>query len=101
MAYQSTIRDIAKMANVSVATVSAVINENKHVSPELKQRVQNAISHFDYRPNLVARSLKRNQTNTIGLVFTNITSAVWPPLVRTVQRIAQAKGFDTILVSTE
>jgi LacI family transcriptional regulator len=98
---QVTIRDVAKLADVSVATVSAVLNDNKYVSPELKRRVRKAINQLAYRPNLVARSLKLNQSNAIGLVFTNISSAIWPPLVRTVQKISQAKGFDTILVATD
>ncbi len=101
MADQVTIRDVAKLAGVSVATVSAVLNDNKYVSPELERRVRKAVQQLGYRPNLVARSLKMSQTNAIGLVFTNITSAIWPPLVRTVQKIAQAKGFDTILVATD
>lgn len=98
---QVTMRDVAKLADVSVATVSAVLNSNKYVSPELKRRVDKAIGQLGYRPNLVARSLKRNQTNAIGLIFTNITSAIWPPLVRTVQHIARAQGYDTFLVDTE
>lgn len=96
-----TIKDVAKLADVSVATVSAVLNDNKYVSPELRRRVGKAIKQLDYRPNLVARSLKLAQTNAIGLIFTNITSAIWPPLVRTVQHCNQSNGFDTILSTTD
>ena len=95
-----TIKDVAKLANVSVATVSAVLNGNKYVSPELIRRVKRAIKELDYRPNLVARSLKLNSTNVIGLIFTNITSAIWPPLVCSVQQYSQKHGFDTVLSVT-
>jgi LacI family transcriptional regulator len=96
-----TIREVAKLAEVSSATVSAVINGNKYVSPTLANRVEQAIAKLDYRPNWVARSLKIRATKTIGLVFTNITSAVWPPLVRSVQKTAQQAGFDTFLIPTD
>jgi LacI family transcriptional regulator len=95
-----TIKDVAKLANVSVATVSAVLNGNKYVSPELIRRVERAIKDLDYRPNLIARSLKLNSTNVIGLIFTNITSAIWPPLVRSVQQYSQNHSFDTVLSVT-
>jgi LacI family transcriptional regulator len=96
-----TIRDVAELAEVSVATVSAVVNQNKYVSPELQQRVEQAIDELGYRPNLVARSLKMRETKTIGLIFTNITSPIWPPLVRAAQKVAQHAGFDTFLVTTD
>lgn len=101
MAHRPTIRDVATLADVSVATVSAVINRNKYVSPALEARVEQAIARLDYRPNLVARSLKLSETKTIGLVFPNITSPIWPPLVRTAQNIAQQAGYDTFLVTTD
>lgn len=101
MAKKITIRDVAKLAEVSVATVSAVINNNKYVSPELERRVEAAIEQLNYKPNLVARSLKMQETKTIGLVFSNITSPIWPPLVRTTQNIAQQAGFSTFLVTTD
>ncbi len=98
---RATIRDVAKLADVSVATVSAVINKNKYVSPELEHRVEEAIIQLNYRPNLVARSLKMQETRTIGLMFPNITSPIWPPLVRTVQKLTQQAGFDTFLITTD
>lgn len=96
-----TIRDVADLADVSVATVSAVINKNKYVSPELKRRVERAIDQLGYRRDLVARSLRIKETKTIGLIFTNITSPIWPPLVRAAQKVAQQAGFDTFLVTTD
>jgi LacI family transcriptional regulator len=96
-----TIRDVAELADVSVATVSAVINRNKYVSPELKRRVEQAIDQLGYTRDLVARSLRIKETKTIGLIFTNITSPIWPPLVRAAQKVAQQAGFDTFLVTTD
>lgn len=97
-----TITDVAKLAGVSVATVSVVINnKDKFVAPELRRKVLDAVAALNYKPNLVARSLKVKETKTIGLILTNITSPVTPPLVRTVQKLARENGFDTLIVSTE
>ena len=99
---RATIIDVAKLAEVSISTVSVVVNnKDKYISPELRKKVEDAVEALNYQPNLVARSLKLQQTKSIGLIVTNITSPVIPPLVRTVQKIAQQKGFDTFIVSSE
>jgi LacI family transcriptional regulator len=98
----ATILDVKRLARVSASTVSTVLNNsNKYVSPELKRRVLEAVRKLNYRPNLVARSLKLEETKSIGLIFPNILSPVMPPLVHTVQRISQQAGFDTFVAITE
>ncbi len=98
----STIIDVAKLAGVSVSTVSVVMNnKDKYVAPELREKVLHAIAQLNYSPNFIARSLKSNATNTIGLILTNITSPVTPAMVRTVQRMASEQQIDTLIVSTE
>ncbi len=97
-----TILDVTRLARVSASTVSTVLNKSgKYVSPELKRRVLEAVRKLNYRPNLVARSLKLEETKSIGLVFPNILSPVMPPLVHTVQKISQQAGFDTFVAITE
>jgi len=99
---RTTINDVAKLAGVSTSTVSVVINnKEKYISPELREKVNHAISVLNYQPNLLARSLKIQETKSIGLIVTNITSPVIPPMVRNVQRIAQQEGFDTFIVTSE
>ena len=65
----ATIKDVAKLAGVSFATVSRMINKVGYISPELKKRIKEAINELNYKPNLVARSLKLHSSNTIGLIF--------------------------------
>jgi len=99
---KATIVDVAKMAGVSVSTVSVVLNrKNKYVKPELKRKVLDAAKTLNYSPNSIARSLKSQETKTIGLIITNITSPVAPVMVRTIQKIMAAKSIDTMIVSTE
>jgi LacI family transcriptional regulator len=97
----ATIREVARVAGVSTATVSATINQSKFVSPELQRRVREAVDQLGYRPNLLARSMKVAETKTIGLVFTNTTSPIWPLLVRTAQDVSQQRGYDTFLITTD
>lgn len=99
---RTTVHDVARLAGVSISTVSVVVNKkDKFISPELRKKVEDAVATLNYQPNLVARSLKIQQTKSIGLIVTNITSPIIPPLVRTVQKLAQQKGYDTFIVSSE
>jgi LacI family transcriptional regulator len=99
---RTTVHDVARLAGVSISTVSVVVNKkDKYISPELQKKVEDAVATLNYQPNLVARSLKIQQTKSIGLIVTNITSPIIPPLVRTVQKLAQQKGYDTFIVSSE
>ena len=69
-----TIKDVAKRANVSITTVSRVINETEHsVSPETRERVLRAIQELGFYPNALARGLHRNETRTIGLIIPDIS----------------------------
>ena len=101
MGNRATMDNVASLARVSIATVSAVVNDTKYVSPELKQRVQRAVELLDYKPNMIARNLRMNETKSIGLVFFNIASPFWAPLARTVQKVARELGYDTLLASTD
>ncbi len=81
-----TSRDVAEHAGVSRATVSAVINKTRYVSPELTARVKQAIKELNYHPNAVARSLKIKRTQTIGLMIPTPLSPFYAPLVDAVEQ---------------
>ena len=68
----TTVKDVAHRAGVSTATVSHVINETRFVSAELHARVHQAMKELDYRPNAIARSLRRKKTQNIGMVVPDI-----------------------------
>ena len=73
--------DVAREARVSVFTVSAVIHNKGRVSATLGRRVEAAIRKLSYRPNLLARSLAKQQTHTIGMVVTDIANPFFPAIV--------------------
>ncbi|HEX2622677.1 MAG TPA: LacI family DNA-binding transcriptional regulator, partial [Phototrophicaceae bacterium] len=65
----ATMKEVAEHAEVSVATVSRVINKTGYVSPDLEERVQSAMRSLKYQPSALARSLRRQQTQTIGVLI--------------------------------
>lgn len=97
----ATIKDVARLARVSTATVSAVINESSYVSASLKARVLEAIAHLAYAPSGVARSLRTQATRLIGLIVADITNQFFAELVRAVGSAAQARGYSLLLCETD
>ncbi len=90
-------RDVARLAGVSVSTVSAVINGVPKVSEKRARKVRDAMEALDYHPDQVARSLKVGRTNTIGLVIPDVTNAFYASLIRGVEEAARAAGYGVLL----
>jgi LacI family transcriptional regulator len=88
----ATIRDVAKLAGVSVSAVSAVTNRRAGVSTSLAERVWKAIDTLDYHPDSVARSLRVRRTKTLGVVMPQIASPFYAEVLRGVEE--EAKGND-------
>ena len=97
----ATIKDVAAHAAVSVATVSAVINENKYVSPELAQRVQASIATLGYQRNSFARGLKTQISHCIGLIVPDITNPFYTNIARGVEDVAHTHNYSLILGNTD
>jgi LacI family transcriptional regulator len=93
----ATIRDVARDAGVSVATVSATITGNRYVSPELIVRVNQAIASTGYRRNTLASGLKNGKTNLVGLVVPDITNPFFTDFVDHIETLAKASGYSIIL----
>ena len=96
----STIKDVAKMADVSISTVSRVINDSKPVSPEARRRVLKAIEVLDYKPNEVARSLVTKKSNLIGVIVNDIGSTYVSSILRGVEEIGRMYKYDILLCSS-
>lgn len=95
-----TIKDVAKLAEVSISTVSRVINDSKPVSPEARRRVLHAIETLGYEPNEVARSLVTKKSNLIGVVVDDIGSPYVAQIVRGIEEIGRMYKYDIILSSS-
>lgn len=95
-----TIKDVARRANVSISTVSRVLNNTNHaVSSETKERVLEAIEELGFYPNAMARGLHLNKTKTIGLIIQDISNPYYPSIVRGVEDAAQELEYTVILAN--
>ncbi|MFE4860585.1 LacI family DNA-binding transcriptional regulator [Streptomyces sp. NPDC056670] len=91
------IKDVAAEAGVSVATVSRVLNSHPSVSAAARARVLAAVEALGYRPNAVARSLRTDQTRTLGLVISDVLNPYFTELARSVEEAARALGYSVII----
>ena len=79
------IKDIAREAGVSTATVSHVINKTKYVSDHTRERVQRAIKKFNYHPNAHAQSLALGRSKIIGLLVSDIANPFFPEIIKSIE----------------
>ncbi|MCS7462251.1 LacI family transcriptional regulator [Paenibacillus doosanensis] len=97
----ASIKDVAKMAGVSVATVSRVLNDKGYVGQHSREKVEKAIKELNYKPNEIARSLFKKHSNTIGLIVPDIMNPYFPELARAVEDTASKLGYNVILCNSD
>ncbi|QKJ89188.1 Ribose operon repressor [Paramixta manurensis] len=97
----ATMKDVARLAGVSTSTVSHVINNNRFVSEAVREKIENAIRELNYAPSALARSLKINQTRTIGMLLTASSNPFYAEVVRGVENSCYERGYSLILCNTE
>ena len=95
-----TIRDIAKAAGVSVATVSRVVGDYGYVSKEKRELVQKHIEELRYTPNNIARSMIKKRTNTIGLIVADIHDPFYIDLLDAIEGMANDKGYSVLICNS-
>jgi len=95
------IKEIARRAGVSVATVSRVLNHPETVAPKTRQRILTLMEEMDYKPNWFARGLNFNKTDTIALLIPNIMNPAYVEVAEGVESVANQKGYTVLLGITE
>jgi DNA-binding LacI/PurR family transcriptional regulator len=95
------LQDVAERAGVSMKTVSNVVRDYPHVSPQMRERVQRAIDELGYRPNMVARRLATGRTGFIALAFADVAIPYFAELARASSRAAEAFGYRVLLEETD
>lgn len=96
----SGIKDVAKEAGVSIATVSRVINGTKHVSDDIRARVEQAIHDLDYRSNEIARTLKMTKTNRIAVIITSLSRSFFSRVIEGIQSEAEKHSYSVVFAET-
>jgi LacI family transcriptional regulator len=97
-----TIRSVASEAGVSVSTVSNVLNgRHGQMTPETRERVLSAMERLGYRPNLIAQSLVTNRTATIGLIISEVTNSLYPPVTIGAEAACREAGYSLLLAAAD
>lgn len=96
---RATISDVARMAGVSISTVSRVVNGTAPVAEDTVAQVNRAIQALQYAPHAAARTLAGRRTDTIGLLLPEISGAFYAPLIRGIETAARESGFDLLIHS--
>lgn len=98
---KATLKEVAKQAGVSTATVSYVINGSRSVSDESRRKVEAAIHELSYYPNQLARNLKNGKRNTIGFVVPDIANIYFSAIIEEVETVLATKGINLIIANTK
>ena len=96
-----TIKDVAKHAQVSVTTVSHVVNNTRFVSDAARERVQRAVAELKFVPSALARGLKSNRTHTIGMMIPNNANPYFAEIIRGIEDTCLQAGFNVILCNSD
>ena len=95
------IKDVAMLANVSVATVSRVINNNSSVTEETKKKVKKAIKSLNYQPNMLGINLRMARTHIVLVLIPNISNVLYAKIVKGIEDVAHKNGYNVMLCNTD
>ncbi|MCF7944365.1 MAG: LacI family transcriptional regulator [Spirochaetia bacterium] len=98
---KASIKEVAKLAGVSVATVSHVLNKTKKVLPQTEKRVMDAVDILHYQINPLARNLRRGESKIVGFVVSDLTSYHFIDIARGVEKVLRQFGYHTLIVDSK
>lgn len=94
-----TIKDVAKLAGVSIATVSRVMNHVDNVNPTVRDGVLIAMKELNFKPNRMAQSLKKNTTNTIGIIITDLKNPFFMEITSEIEKVVAQAGYSILITA--
>ena len=101
MKTQVSIKEIARICGVSVATVSRIINQNGRYSEETEKRVRKVIKELNYQPNQIAKGLRTSRTDIIGIIVPDITNEYFAALILAFQKKLFQGGYSCVIFNTD
>ena len=96
----ATIKDVAKLAGVSICTVSRALANKENITDKTKEKVFTAVKKLDYKPNHSARSLKMGSTDTLGLIVPDITNPYYPKMAKSIEEYGEKQGYMILLCNS-
>ena len=97
----TSIKSVAKQAGVSIATVSRVLNGTKYVSPDIREKVLTVVDALNYKPSMPARNLRRQQTQSIGVLVPHLNDLYFSNLAFAIEKQLSSIGYNPMFASTE
>lgn len=97
----ATLKDVAKLANVDVSTVSRALNNTSYVHPETKKKIYKAVEQLSYKPNLLAKGLRQGKRHSIGVVMPSINLSVFGEVVQGIEVQARKLGYSVMICNTK
>lgn len=96
----STIKDVAREAGVSIATVSRVLNNNNYISEPTRKKVVTVMENLDYHPHQIARALSKKESYIIGAIMPDSSHSFFAQLVKSIEKTAELKGYKVMLCNS-
>lgn len=96
----ATVKEVAKLAGVGTSTVSRYFKKGSYISEDAAKRIEKACKELNYSPNAIARAMKYNRSNTIGLMIPTISNPFFTQLVETIEQTFMKYGYKTVLCNT-
>lgn len=97
----ATLKDVARLANVDISTVSRALNNTSYVHPETKKKIYDAVEQLSYKPNLLAKGLRQGKRHTIGVVIPEINFSIFGEMVQGIEMQARKMGYSIIICNTK
>lgn len=97
----ATLKDVAKLANVDVSTVSRALNNTSYVHPDTKKKIFKAVEQLSYRPNLLAKGLKQGKRRTLGVVVPSVNLSLFGEIVQGIEMQAGNRGYSLMICMTK
>ncbi|MDF2615072.1 MAG: LacI family transcriptional regulator [Clostridia bacterium] len=97
----ATLRDVAKLACVDVSTVSRALNNTSYVHPETKKKIYTAVEQLSYKPNLIAKGLRKGKRHTLGVVVPSINLSIFGEIVQGIEIEARKLGYGIMICTTK
>ena len=98
--HMATLKDVAKLANVDVSTVSRALNNTSYVHPDTKERIYAAAKELGYHPNVMAQALRQGKRHTIGVVVPRLHMAIFSEILQGIEQQAGELGYGTLICTT-